>query len=58
MRTWSIRRDDHGFAAAIEEDGRTVLHLCVGTVRNEENIERVVEVLNLRERKRVEEPGE
>jgi len=32
---WSLRRDEHGFAVAIELDGRTVCHLHRGTVRNE-----------------------
>lgn len=43
---WSIRRDPQGFAVAIEENGHTVIHLYVGTVRNEDNIERIVELLN------------
>jgi hypothetical protein len=43
---YTISRTIHGFARAIERDGRDVLHLDVGTVRNEENIEQVVRELN------------
>lgn len=47
--SWSIRRDEQGFAVAIEEEGRTVIHLNIGTVRNEENVKRVVILLNKNE---------
>ncbi len=45
---YTIRRDDSGYAAAIERDGYTVLQLQSGTARNEEEIENLVSVLNLR----------
>ena len=45
--TWTVRRDNHGYAAAIERDGWTILQLDVGTLRNEENAEWLVRILNV-----------
>lgn len=44
---FEIERDEQGFAHAIVEDGKIIIHLNTGTVRNEENIERVVYLLNV-----------
>lgn len=44
---FEIERSEHGFAKNILEDGKVVIHLNEGTVRNEENIERVAYLLNL-----------
>ena len=41
-----LRCDAHGHTAAIERDGYTVLHLQIGTVRNEEEASGIVELLN------------
>lgn len=43
---YAVRRDDQGFAAGIDRDGWTVLHLTPGTTRNEENADRIVATLN------------
>lgn len=43
---YTVRRDDSGYAAAIEKNGYTVLQLCVGTTRNEEEIEALISSLN------------
>jgi hypothetical protein len=43
---FTLRRDEHGFACAIEQDDRTVLHLYAGSERNEEEAERLVCLLN------------
>jgi len=44
---FSVDRTKHGkFANAILEDGKVVLHLQEGTTRNEENIDRIVAILN------------
>ena len=45
---YTLRRDDQGFASAIERDGYTVLILATGATRNEEEAERVVRELNQR----------
>lgn len=42
---YSVRRRD-GFATSIDRGDWTALHLDMGTVRNEENVERVVAELN------------
>lgn len=44
---FEIERSSQGFARNILEDGRVILHLNEGTIRNEENIERLVYLLNL-----------
>lgn len=44
---FEIDRDEQGFAHAILEDGNVIIHLNTGTVRNEENIERMVYLLNV-----------
>lgn len=44
---FEIGRDEQGFAHSILEDGRVIIHLNCGTIRNEENIERVVYLLNV-----------
>ncbi len=46
MNQWTIRRDAQGYAAAIELNGITVLHLIPGTERNENHAETVVAILN------------
>jgi len=44
---FQIERSEQGFARNIIEDGKVIIHLNEGTVRNEENIERVVYLLNV-----------
>lgn len=41
-----MRRDNHGYAQAIERDGYTVLILATGATRNEEEVEQIVRVMN------------
>ena len=43
---FSLLRDEHDFAWAIQEDGRCIVHLKPGTVLNETNIERIIDKLN------------
>lgn len=43
---YAVRRNQDGHAEAIERDGYTVLLLAIGALRNEEEVERIVEVLN------------
>jgi hypothetical protein len=43
---YTIRRNAQGHAVAIERNGYTVLLLAIGAERNEQEVERVVEVLN------------
>ena len=43
---FTIHRNDGGHAETIEENGRTVLWLNPGTVRGEENVERLVSLMN------------
>jgi hypothetical protein len=45
--TYCVGRDPYGYAKSIDYDGRTVLHLVNGSVRNEEEVESVVSALNL-----------
>lgn len=45
-RPYYVRRDEAGYACAIDRAGWTVLQLNPGTVRNEEYVERVVRLLN------------
>jgi len=45
--TYCVGRDPYGYAKSIDCDGRTVLHLVNGSVRNEEEVESVVAALNL-----------
>jgi len=44
---FKLERSEQGFARNIIEDGKVIIHLNEGTVRNEENIERVVYLLNI-----------
>lgn len=44
--TYRVRRDNHGYAQAIERDGYTVLILSTGAARNEEEVEQIVRVMN------------
>ena len=46
---YSIVTNQAGNAIAITRDGYYVLHLDAGTVRNEENAQKVVDVLNAAE---------
>lgn len=46
---YTIRRDEHGYAVAIEKDGYTVLQLQTGTERNEQNVQKVIDRLNEKE---------
>ena len=46
---YSLARNQAGHALAILRDGRYILHLDAGTVRNEENAQQVVDVLNAAE---------
>lgn len=44
---YTVRRDDdYGWACAIDRDGYTVLHLAAGSERNEQEVEKVVALLN------------
>jgi len=43
---YKIERDVYGYAEAISLDGYFVLQLIPGSTRNEENIEKIVELLN------------
>lgn len=48
MSIWTISRESDGVHAdAIMENGMVVLHLQPGTVRNEQNVERIVMLLNV-----------
>jgi hypothetical protein len=46
MNIYTIRRDEQGYAAAIERNGWTILQIYPGSIRNEENIEEIVWLLN------------
>ena len=46
---YSLAPNQIGHALAIVRDGRYILHLDAGTTRNEENAQRVVDVLNAAE---------
>lgn len=46
MGEWKTRDDPFGIPCAIELDGYTIIHLQPGTVRNHENLGRVVALLN------------
>jgi hypothetical protein len=46
VNTYTIRRDIHGHAEAIERGGYTVLILATGAERNEREVEGVVAALN------------
>jgi len=46
IRKFELRRDDHGFCNAVSVDEWYVVHLDRGTVRNEENADKLVDVLN------------
>lgn len=43
---YSVRRDEHGYACAIDREGYTVLHLMAGTERNEQEVQGIVDRLN------------
>jgi len=43
---FTIIRDEYGFACAIAEGEQWVILLNVGATRNEEQIERIVSILN------------
>jgi hypothetical protein len=43
---FTVRRDEHGHAAAIDRDGYTVLLLATGAQRNEDEVDGVVSWLN------------
>lgn len=43
---YTIRRDESGYAAAIERDGYTVIQLMAGTERNEQEVQSIVDRLN------------
>ena len=43
---YSLIHNQAGHALAIVRDGYHVLHLDAGTIRNEENVQQVVDVLN------------
>ena len=43
-----LERDEHGHTAGISVNGFWVLHLRIGTVRNEEYAQRIVDTLNRR----------
>jgi len=45
-KKFEIKRRDAGYACNILEEGVVCLHLNPGTVRNEENIDRIVDLLN------------
>jgi hypothetical protein len=44
--SYRVRRDDQGYAAAIERDGYTVLILAAGAERNEQEVDAIVSALN------------
>jgi len=44
---FSVERDENGFAKTIMENGRVVLWLHCGATRNEEEVNRLVALLNL-----------
>jgi hypothetical protein len=44
--SFSIRRDQHGHAVAVEREGYTIFHLQAGTERNEEEIEKFIKFIN------------
>lgn len=46
IRKFELRRDDHGFCNAVSVAGWYVVQLDRGTVRNEENADKLVYVLN------------
>ena len=46
VRQFELVRDEHGYAMAIAVDGWFLIHLKRGTVRNEENAEKLLEVMN------------
>lgn len=43
---YKVERDNMGFARAVSEDGRYIIHLEAGTVFNEKNIDGVVALIN------------
>ena len=45
-KKYKIERDIYGYAEAISLGGYFVLQLIPGSTRNEENIEKIVELLN------------
>ena len=46
IRPFQLVRDDHGYAKAIAVGEWYLIHLHVGTVRNEENAAKLLAVLN------------
>ena len=46
VRPFRLVRDEHGYAQAIAVDEWFLIHLHRGTVRNEENAEKLLAVLN------------
>lgn len=46
IQKFELVKDDHGYARAIAIEGWYVIHLEPGTVRNEENAEKLLAVLN------------
>lgn len=43
---YTIKHDGEGFVSSIDRNGRAVLQLIRGAVRNEDNAEKIVEMLN------------
>jgi len=46
VRPFQLVRDEYGYAKAIAVDEWFLIHLHIGTVRNEENAEKLLAVLN------------
>lgn len=46
MNMFTVERNDQGHAQAIMEGNRVVLWLAAGAERNEEEVERIVDMLN------------
>ena len=46
VRPFRLVRDEHGYAKAIAVGEWYLIHLHIGTVRNEENAEKLLAVLN------------
>lgn len=44
--TFKVERDIYNYACAISENGQWVIHLKEGTEFNENNIDRIVNLLN------------
>lgn len=46
MNSFKIEKDELGFIKAISLNGYHILHLISGSVRNEKNAQKVVDILN------------